>query len=47
MKDHADECHVCLRGIDEIARWGMSTPPQQLVVWQRLGLAIDKHFKEG
>ena len=47
MKDHADECHGCLRSIDEIARWGMSTPQQQLVVWQRLGLAIDKHFKEG
>ena len=46
MKTDCDECHGCLRSIDEIARWGMSTPQQQRKVWLRLGERISKHFKE-
>jgi predicted Fe-S protein YdhL (DUF1289 family) len=40
----ADECHGCLRSIDEIARWGMSSPQQQRAVWQRLAQRIEQHF---
>ena len=47
MKSDADECHGCLRSIEEIARWGMSSPQQQRAVWQRLGLRIEQHFNKG
>ena len=47
MKTDADECHGCLRSLDEIARWGMSSPQQQHAVWQRLGQRIKQHFEEG
>ena len=46
MKADADECHGCLRSLDEIAHWGMSSPQQQRAVWQRLGQRIQQHFKE-
>ena len=46
MKTDVDECHGCLRSLDEIARWGMSSPLQQRAVWQRLGQRIQQHFKE-
>ena len=46
MKTDADECHGCLRSLEEIARWGMSSPLQQRAVWQRLGQRIQQHFKE-
>ncbi|MSQ65537.1 MAG: DUF1289 domain-containing protein [Limnohabitans sp.] len=45
MKTDADECHGCLRSIDEIARWGMATPAWQRAVWLRLGQRIEQHFK--
>ena len=44
MHAERDECHGCFRSIDEIARWGMSTPAQQRAVWQRLGQRIEQHF---
>ena len=46
MKADADECHGCLRSLEEIASWGMSSPLQQRAVWQRLGQRIQQHFKE-
>jgi predicted Fe-S protein YdhL (DUF1289 family) len=46
MKADADECLGCLRTMDEIATWGMSTPAQQQLVWQRLGQRIMQHFNE-
>jgi predicted Fe-S protein YdhL (DUF1289 family) len=46
MKADADECHGCLRSIDEIARWGMSSPQQQRAVWQRLAQRIEQHFNK-
>jgi predicted Fe-S protein YdhL (DUF1289 family) len=46
MKTDADECHGCLRSLDEIARWAMSSPQEQHAVWQRLGQRIQQHFKE-
>ncbi|MEY3699188.1 MAG: hypothetical protein RL631_1841 [Pseudomonadota bacterium] len=44
MHNERDECLGCLRSIDEIARWGMSTPAQQREIWQRLGQRIAQHF---
>jgi predicted Fe-S protein YdhL (DUF1289 family) len=46
MHAERDECLGCLRSIDEIAQWGMSTPAQQREIWQRLGQRIAQHFKE-
>jgi len=46
MKTDADECHGCLRSLDEIARWGMGSPQQHRAVWLRLGQRIEQHFKE-
>ena len=47
MKPDVDECHGCLRTLNEIATWGMSTPAQQKAVWQRLGQRIAQHGNEG
>lgn len=44
MHADKDECQGCLRRIDEIAHWGMSSPAQQRLVWQRLGQRIAQHF---
>ena len=44
MQVDMDECQGCLRSIDEIAHWGMSTSAQQRLVWQRLGERIQQHF---
>jgi predicted Fe-S protein YdhL (DUF1289 family) len=44
MKTDADECQGCLRTLNEIAGWGMSTPSQQRMIWQRLGSRIEQHF---
>ena len=46
MKSDADECHGCLRSLDEIARWGMSSPQHQRAVWQRLAQRIEQHFNK-
>jgi predicted Fe-S protein YdhL (DUF1289 family) len=46
MKPDANECQGCFRTLEEIAAWGMSTPAQQRIVWQRLGQRITQHFNE-
>jgi predicted Fe-S protein YdhL (DUF1289 family) len=43
MHEDIDVCQGCLRTIEEIARWGMSTPVQQRAIWQRLGDCIQAH----
>ena len=45
-KSDVDECHGCLRTLDEIARWGMSSPQQQRAVWHRIALRLDHHFNK-
>lgn len=43
IHEDIDVCQGCLRTIEEIARWGMSTPVQQRAIWQRLGDFIQAH----
>jgi predicted Fe-S protein YdhL (DUF1289 family) len=44
MKTDTDECHGCLRTLNEIATWGNSSPAQHRQTWQRLGQRIEQHF---
>lgn len=41
MNPENNECHGCLRTLDEIARWGSASASEQHAIWRRLGAQLE------